>query len=245
MLDLDLDLEADLGVDTVKQAEVFAAIREAYNISRDDNLQLRDYNTLSRVIDFVYERATDLAKPETEKKTEDKKEKSPLDHSSVIKGDLAAANSIPRRMPTPKLRPQLDMCTATGIALEKGDRVIVMSDKGGVAKSLVSLLKSKGIDTIELNRSGSASDLEKQLTKLNTDKTVKGVYWLAALDNEKEISKMNYKTWREENRVRVKLLYTTMRTLYDSNPFLVSATRLGGQFGRRRGVGSGELAVSP
>ena len=28
MLDLDLDLEADLGVDTVKQAEVFAAIRE-------------------------------------------------------------------------------------------------------------------------------------------------------------------------------------------------------------------------
>ncbi len=29
MLDLDLDLEADLGVDTVKQAEMFAAIRAA------------------------------------------------------------------------------------------------------------------------------------------------------------------------------------------------------------------------
>ena len=29
MLDLDLDLEADLGIDTVKQAEMFAAIREA------------------------------------------------------------------------------------------------------------------------------------------------------------------------------------------------------------------------
>ena len=36
MLDLDLDLEADLGVDTVKQAEMFAAIRETYNIPRDD-----------------------------------------------------------------------------------------------------------------------------------------------------------------------------------------------------------------
>ena len=32
LLDLDLDLEADLGIDTVKQAEVFAAIREAYGI---------------------------------------------------------------------------------------------------------------------------------------------------------------------------------------------------------------------
>ena len=36
MLDLDLDLEADLGVDTVKQAEVFAAIRETFDIPRDD-----------------------------------------------------------------------------------------------------------------------------------------------------------------------------------------------------------------
>ncbi|HSL59475.1 MAG TPA: beta-ketoacyl synthase N-terminal-like domain-containing protein, partial [Acidimicrobiales bacterium] len=37
MLDLDLDLEADLGIDTVKQAETFAAIREEYGIPRDDN----------------------------------------------------------------------------------------------------------------------------------------------------------------------------------------------------------------
>ncbi len=43
MLDLDLDLEADLGVDTVKQAEMFAAIREIYNIPRDENLKLRDF----------------------------------------------------------------------------------------------------------------------------------------------------------------------------------------------------------
>ena len=32
MLDLDLDLEADLGIDTVKQAELFATVREAYGI---------------------------------------------------------------------------------------------------------------------------------------------------------------------------------------------------------------------
>ncbi|MCP4426266.1 MAG: acyltransferase domain-containing protein, partial [Chloroflexi bacterium] len=37
MLELDLDLEADLGVDTVKQAETFAAIREAFDIPRRDD----------------------------------------------------------------------------------------------------------------------------------------------------------------------------------------------------------------
>ena len=46
MLDLDLDLEADLGIDTVKQAEMFAAVRAAYNIPRDENLKLREFPTL-------------------------------------------------------------------------------------------------------------------------------------------------------------------------------------------------------
>ena len=63
MLDLDLDLEADLGVDTVKQAETFAAIRDEYDIERDDNLALRDYPTLSPVIGFVYDRAPDSPDP--------------------------------------------------------------------------------------------------------------------------------------------------------------------------------------
>ena len=50
LLDMDLDLEADLGIDTVKQAEVFATIREAYGIERDDALKLRDYPTLNHVV---------------------------------------------------------------------------------------------------------------------------------------------------------------------------------------------------
>ncbi len=53
MLDLDLDLEADLGIDTVKQAELFAAIRTHYNIPRREDLILADYNTLARVMGFV------------------------------------------------------------------------------------------------------------------------------------------------------------------------------------------------
>ncbi|HPK66213.1 MAG TPA: phosphopantetheine-binding protein, partial [Thermoanaerobaculia bacterium] len=61
MLALDLDMEADLGIDTVKQAELFAAIRERYEIERDPNLQLRDFPTLAHTIRFVRERRPDLA----------------------------------------------------------------------------------------------------------------------------------------------------------------------------------------
>jgi acyl carrier protein len=61
MLDPDLDLEADLGIDTVKQAEMFAAIRAAYDIPREENLKLRDFPTLQHVIQFVFDRRPDLA----------------------------------------------------------------------------------------------------------------------------------------------------------------------------------------
>ena len=59
MLELDLDLEADLGVDTVKQAEVFAAIRGHYDIPRDENLKLSEFPTLTHVVGFVRERRPD------------------------------------------------------------------------------------------------------------------------------------------------------------------------------------------
>ena len=62
LLDLDLDLEADLGVDTVKQAEVFAAVRERFGVERDDTLALRDFPTLTHVIGWVRDK-TGIAAP--------------------------------------------------------------------------------------------------------------------------------------------------------------------------------------
>ena len=53
LFDLDLDLEADLGVDTVKQAEVFAAVRERFGVERDDTLALREFPTLAHVIGWI------------------------------------------------------------------------------------------------------------------------------------------------------------------------------------------------
>jgi hypothetical protein len=61
MLGLDLDLEADLGIDTVKQAELFSALRQAYGFERDEKMQLRDFPTLGHVIGFVHERVGAVA----------------------------------------------------------------------------------------------------------------------------------------------------------------------------------------
>ena len=57
MLDLDLDMEADLGIDTVKQAELFAAMREHYGIAQQEGIQLKDYPTIRHCINFALSNA--------------------------------------------------------------------------------------------------------------------------------------------------------------------------------------------
>ena len=53
MLELDLDMEADLGIDTVKQAELFAAMREMYNLPQAEGVQLKDYPTIRHCINYA------------------------------------------------------------------------------------------------------------------------------------------------------------------------------------------------
>jgi len=63
MLELDLDMEADLGIDTVKQAELFAAMREHYGIAQQDGIQLKDYPTIRHCIKFVLSNAGGTSAP--------------------------------------------------------------------------------------------------------------------------------------------------------------------------------------
>ncbi|MEW5988536.1 MAG: SDR family NAD(P)-dependent oxidoreductase, partial [Chloroflexota bacterium] len=229
MLDLDLDLEADLGIDTVKQAETFLAIREAFDIPRRDDLKLRDYPTLGRVIEFVRESRPELA-TDGGRKTKDE----PLPFALRL-SSLEAADRFPRPVPTPSLRPSLDLCRRTGVTLDEKSRVVVMLDEGGVGPALVEQLGRRGVTTLSLTPTMTAEALAAQLKEWLAVGPVQGVYWLPALDVEPKLEELDLATWRELNRRRVKNLYLTMRTLYDSvrepGTFLVAATRLGGLHG--------------
>ena len=222
MLDLDLDLEADLGVDTVKQAEMFASIRSIYNIPRDENLKLRDFPTLSHVIQFARDRSAPMAAPPTPVKAPSKPQ------LNRVIATFDAANRLPRRAPVPVLRPPLSLCKPTGVTLAPGNRVVVVSDQGGVAVELISKLRALGVDVLPF-------DNPSDISAAAQCGIIQGVYWLPALDPEAPIAQMHLAAWHNALNIRVKNLYAMMRTFYNgftsSNSFLISATRLGGQHG--------------
>jgi len=244
MLDLDLDLEADLGVDTVKQAEMLAAVRTAYDIPRDESIKLHDFPTLAHVIKFAYERQPGVAaaQPQMRATTEVAKVKAaippqaaPIARPRPALASLDAANSIPRRVPIPILRPQLAICKPTGVKLGPGSRVVMMPDKSGVAEALTQQLQKIGVEVLRIEGAPDAETLVNLLKTWMAAGPVQGVYWLPALNEEAGFRVMDLAGWREALRIRVKLLYHTMRTLYEQiaapGTFLVSATLLGGQHG--------------
>ncbi|MBZ5707448.1 MAG: SDR family NAD(P)-dependent oxidoreductase, partial [Acidobacteriia bacterium] len=243
MLDLDLDLEADLGIDTVKQAEMFASVRATFDIPRDADLKLRDFPTLAHVIKFAHDRqpgaaATAPTSAAIQTKSEPAPAPAPTTQvatSHPVLASFDAANRIPRRAPTPTLRPPLNMCKPTGITLGPGRRVVIMPDKGGVGEALAQRLQKLGVEVLRIEGAPDADALTNRLKSWLAAGPVHGVYWLSALDHEGPLSQMDLTTWHEALRVRVKSLYTTMRTLYEQiaqpGTFLVSATQLGGQHG--------------
>ncbi len=241
MLDLDLDLEADLGVDTVKQAETFTSVREAFDIPRPDSLALRDYPTLRHVIGFVYTARPELkASAAPVAATPQPAALSPQPSASPVAPssttyDIAEADRAPRRVPTPVLRPSIDLCKPTGATLDAGSRVIVMMDRGGVGKSLLSRLQKRGVTALTFEEPPTTEELNERLASWLAEGPIQGVYWLVALDAEPELTSFDLAGFREATRVRVKSLFLTLRTLYDQfkgpENFLVSATRLGGLHG--------------
>ncbi len=238
MLDLELDLEADLGIDTVKQAETFASIRQAFDIQRDENLQLREFPTLRRVLEFVYQKRPDLR---TAQARIDAPVAAPAAPDAPLEPPVAPASfeeaaKIAHRVAVSRLRPQLKHFQSTGVELDSSSRVLVMLDQGGVGKALVGRLEKLGVTVLAVEDAPEADELASRIEEWLSQGPIQGVYWLPALDSEGSLWEIpDLAAWREALRVRVKLLYTAMRTLYagfdQAGTFLVSATRLGGRHG--------------
>ncbi len=239
MLDLDLDLEADLGIDTVKQAEMFAAIRAAYNIPRDENLKLRDFPTLAHVIQFAHNghhagkapAATVVATSASAATTGPRQPVASFD----------AADRIPRRVPVPNLRPPLNVCKPSGVTL--GSRVAAWSScptKAAWQRRLAQQLQAKGVEVLAIEDAHDPDALTKRLQGWLAAGPVQGVYWLAALDYEGPISTMDLPTWHEA--------LTDTRRNRSIPPCVFCSTRLRSRahsLFRRRGLAASTVTTRP
>jgi NAD(P)-dependent dehydrogenase (short-subunit alcohol dehydrogenase family)/acyl carrier protein len=243
MLELDLDLEADLGVDTVKQAEVFATVREEFKIPRKDDLKLRDYPTLRHVINFVKDSQAAGASSESPAPA------APVASVAVplapvaVAPAVAPAPSVPPpaaaapviavtpqivvsdanpfesgvlRRPTVTLRPPLAACKHTAVRLEKGSRVVVVADRDGVGRLLCEELERRGAQVLRIDARPERADIENALREWAAAGPVAGMYFLASLDACPSLADIDLVEFRKQYRERVLLLHGAVRGLYEA-----------------------------
>ncbi len=242
MLDLDLDLEGDLGIDTVKQAELFVTLREHYDVPRPDDLRLSDYNTLAKVLSFFSQATADRQKPAAESPTShgqgNSAEAAPAEVQSdrsnelahqPLQSEVSPSKVISRRIPFPKLQPHLDFCQETGVKLEEGTRVIVVKDRGRLGDALAQRLKDRKTEVLILD-GNNTQNLQDQIASLAGDDRIDGIYFLPSFDPEPFMSDLAPDEWQSELNRRVVLLYTLLHDL-PGKPFLICATAFGGLHG--------------
>nr|WP_322508566.1 SDR family NAD(P)-dependent oxidoreductase [Anaerolinea sp.] len=249
MLDLDLDLEADLGIDTVKQAELFATIRTHYNIPRREDLRLSDYNTLAKVIDFMREaleaqinvasgETTELTHSETEGfpqpyeawQVMEPMEQEPLSSDErLLEEDLSEEGKVKVRIPVPVLVPHPSLCVPSGISLDQQARVLIVDGEGGVGESLEKLLNQKGVQAHRF-KPESVRQMAEEVQKFVSQGEIQGVYFLPALDSRFSMKEFDPRGWQASVELHADGLFTLIRTL-NGQPFVVCATRMGGLHG--------------
>jgi NAD(P)-dependent dehydrogenase (short-subunit alcohol dehydrogenase family)/acyl carrier protein/3-hydroxymyristoyl/3-hydroxydecanoyl-(acyl carrier protein) dehydratase len=218
MLDMELDLEADLGIDTVKQAEMFAEVRSHYGIARREDLRLADYNTLARVVDFVEEALTAQATVQGEQAPE--QQQMPLNVPALS----PERKPVRRRVPVPVLRGRLDLYLPTGVTLETGTAVWII-DGGKVAEALARRLRARSVRVMLL----SAEQVLHEFDRLSSEPP-QGVYDLTALTAEPNWTEMDKTAWQEALNQRTLPLYQLLHA-FSQLSFVIAATRMGGLHG--------------
>jgi phosphopantetheine--protein transferase-like protein len=60
LIEDDMDLEEDLGIDTIKQAEIFGDIREMYNLVLDETVSLAEFRSIQDIANYVSQNASQI-----------------------------------------------------------------------------------------------------------------------------------------------------------------------------------------
>ena len=157
MLELDLDMEADLGIDTVKQAELFAAMREMYNLPQAEGIQLKDYPTIRHCINYALNASKAAAAPAAEPAPQAQSQSA---QSTEVKAEApaqAAAPSEPKQYEgedshNKKLRfiPTLvdaPLSAEANRRLSADRTVLIFSDSAALTRAYVDAFKEQGVKT--------------------------------------------------------------------------------------------------
>ena len=222
MLALDLDMEADLGIDSIKRVEILAAFRTSQSAAVSDYLmphmaQIARCKTLQDVLDSL---GTALA------------EMQGAQHPFDFAGEVHRAAALSRYVMRPEAE---DLPVGPTASLSPG-LYLVLPDDGGIAPALTALLERDGA-TVRLVPEVATEDdhkLGSWLAAVRQEGRIRGLISLVPAAPLRTRA-LDTAAWRDGMESNVKSLFALLRLAAPdlaADGIVVIASAMGGHFGR-------------
>ena len=147
-IEMDQDLEGELGIDTVKQAEIMGDVRDAFSLPLDEDFVLSDHPTLNHFTAYILRMKGGVEAPEP-----------------VAPAATTAAPASTTATPlTPTRRWQIEVEAAEGLGapLSLEGTAVVTDDGWGIAEALCQRLEADGMSAIRVGFESNIRDMSIQ-----------------------------------------------------------------------------------
>ncbi len=236
-LGLDLDIEADLGIDSIKRVEILGKLRDEFPAIRpsSDSSDAMDALTRARTLGAIIERMLAMAGSRAERSMSESKIEALTiqEEKKEISGQHAEA--VERRVleiveaPLPKTRR----------GLMSGGRVVITDDGRGIARELAGRLESEGVEAEVLSgvEWTSPDSIESAMDVVRAQGPIAGI--VHAMTMGASVDDVSEKgSWADRIDREVKGLFLLARasaadletTASSGGACLIAATSMGGRF---------------
>ncbi|NHJ47486.1 MAG: KR domain-containing protein, partial [Asgard group archaeon] len=194
----------DLGIDTVKQAEMFGIIREKWNLPREEGIRIQEYSTVNKIADYILSRIGDTAQ-ETSEVVAEKPVTTEVEFIPAKRLTLQLIEA-----PLPKLEK---------IKL-KDKKFVVASESNSFSSELITLLESKKVNIVKHLNLKKLKTREKIIKELPTDE-IDGLIYVEPKTTQKN-----------KHNLTARIFFSLCREItYSATPIITAISNTDTSFG--------------
>ena len=152
-IEMDQDLEGELGIDTVKQAEIMGEIRERFSLPVDEDFVLSDHPTLNHFTAYILKMqggASSTSPSETASES-----------SIEVTETTQPAADAPVGAGTRRWQVEIEACPGVESALSLNGTVVVTDDGWGIAEAFCQRMEARGLSAVRIGFESKIRDASR------------------------------------------------------------------------------------
>ena len=155
-IEMDQDLEGELGIDTVKQAEIMGDVREIFSLPVDEDFILADHPTLNHFVAYIQKMKGNDAPTSTGPSQDD---------VALVSNDEnfeEVEETHKKSISTRRWQVEIEPCPAMAEGIQLDGTIVLTQDNWGVADSLAAELVSRGFNVAKIGFEFGAKSVTEQ-----------------------------------------------------------------------------------